>query len=466
MGGLVCIYIGLWIFWWCILLCAASQVACGSKNSLVKGACGIGLGFSCQDILTRFESVNDSDTGQETFKMQEVDLLGKIVRTLSEMICQLTQSSSELLETLSSYFPLSIYDADRCKTSELSYENSNDLEEDIWGVAGLILGLGSSVNAIYRAGANEAVLKIKDLIISWIPHVNPSYQNSSFHDERSDMVLSVGSCLALPMVVAFCQRVELVNDTELDYIVGGYMELISELVSLKKTGAFHESLLMASCTGLGSLLACILNEGVHPLEVECVKGLLELFRKSYSSPYPPLIHFGGMLGVVNALGAGAGTLVHSYPSMISLQTGHEQKVIAFSYLLDFLLLKLFCLCILTLLQQESSYIMRPLLSSPAFEPNLASLMQEIFLVAQNSDDRQQQHYAAWAISFLRHRLWSKEPKELQHIGHHLQTDADEPKSVSQSFSEDSTVMKLSLWLMQLNYSGVGPFLSSRTNSFG
>lgn len=405
------------------------EVACGSKNALVKGACGVGLGFSCQDLLTRFEAVNDSNLGQETFKMQEVDLLGKIVRALSQMICQLTQSSSDLLESLSSYFPLNTYDMGTVMTSELSSKNSDDLEEDIWGVAGLVLGLGSSVNAIYRAGAHEAVLKIKDLIISWIPHVNPSVQNSSFHDERSEIVLSVGSCLALPIVVAFCQRVELVNNSELDHIVGGYMELISELVSVKKSGTFHESLLMASCTGVGSLLACILNEGVHPLEVEFVKGLLELLRKSYSNPYPPIIHFGGMLGVVNALGAGAGTLIHSYPSMISLQTGYEQK--------------------------ESSYIMGPLLSSPACEPHLASLMQEIFLVAQNSDDHQQQQYAAWAISFLRHRLWSKEPKELQNFGHHFQTDADGSKSVSQSFSEDSTVMKLSLWLMQLNYSGPG-----------
>ena len=231
-----------------------SQVACGSKNALVKGACGVGLGFSCQDLLTRFEAVNDSNLGQETFKMQEVDLLGKIVRALSQMICQLTQSSSDLLESLSSYFPLNTYDMGTVMTSELSSKNSDDLEEDIWGVAGLVLGLGSSVNAIYRAGAHEAVLKIKDLIISWIPHVNPSVQNSSFHDERSEIVLSVGSCLALPIVVAFCQRVELVNNRDLDHIVGGYMELISELVSVKESGTFHESLLMASCTGVGKPL--------------------------------------------------------------------------------------------------------------------------------------------------------------------------------------------------------------------
>ena len=90
------------------------------------------------------------------------------------------------------------------------------------------------------------------------------------------------------------------DDNELDHLLNGYMELISELVSVKKSGSYHQSLLMASCIGAGSLLACILNEGVHLIVVECVKALLELFRKCNSDPYPPLIHLGGMLRVVNA----------------------------------------------------------------------------------------------------------------------------------------------------------------------
>ncbi|KAK9272918.1 hypothetical protein L1049_003297 [Liquidambar formosana] len=299
------------------------EVASGSKSTLVKGACGVGLGFSCEDLLTRVEASDDLD--RETYKMQELDLLGKIVRALSLMICQLTQSSYDLLQSLSAYFPLSTFDTDSEFTSELQSENRDDLEEDIWGVAGLVLGLGSSVGAIYRAGAHDAVLKIKALIISWIPYANPLVQKSGSCIERSEIILSVGSCLALPIVVAFCQRVELMEDNELDDLLNSYKELISELVSVKKSGAFHQSLLMASCIGAGSLLACILNEGVHSIQVEDVKGFLALFRKCYSNPYPPLIYVGGMLGVVNALGAGAGTLVHNFPVTSSLQTGYERK---------------------------------------------------------------------------------------------------------------------------------------------
>ncbi|KAF5961960.1 hypothetical protein HYC85_003169 [Camellia sinensis] len=403
---------------------ALIQVSSCSRSTLVKGACGVGLGFSCQDLLTWVEASDDSDLEKETCKMQEVDLLGKIIRALSQMISQFTPSSSDLLESLYVYFPLGTDDTDSYVTYESLDKDYNDLEEDIWGIAGLVLGLGSSIGAIYRSGAHDVVQKIKAFILSWIPHLNHSVQNS-FSSEGLDIVLSVGSCLALPSIVAFCQRVELMYDNELDQLVSGFRELISELVSVRKSGIFHQSLLMASCVGAGSLLACILNEGVHSLKVEVVKDLLALFRKSYSNPHPPLTHFGGMLGVVNALGAGAGTLVPNYP-LKTLRTSYDQK--------------------------DSFYIMGPLLSCPVFESQLTSLVQEMFLVAQNSDDHQLQQYAAWAVSFLRHCLWFR---ELQNTDSSLPSNAAGRKSVSQNFSKDNVVMELSLWLMHLNYPGAG-----------
>ncbi|XP_028069666.1 protein RST1 isoform X6 [Camellia sinensis] len=403
---------------------ALIQVSSCSRSTLVKGACGVGLGFSCQDLLTWVEASDDSDLEKENCKMQEVDLLGKIIRALSQMISQFTPSSSDLLESLSVYFPLGTDDTDSYVTYESLDKDYNDLEEDIWGIAGLVLGLGSSIGAIYRSGAHDVVQKIKAFILSWIPHLNHSVQNS-FSSEGLDIVLSVGSCLALPSIVAFCQRVELMYDNELDQIVSGFRELISELVSVRKSGIFHQSLLMASCVGAGSLLACILNEGVHSLKVEVVKDLLALFRKSYSNPHPSLTHFGGMLGVVNALGAGAGTLVPNYP-LKTLGTTYDQK--------------------------DSFYIMGPLLSCPVLESQLTSLVQEMFLVAQNSDDHQLQQYAAWAVSFLRHCLWFR---ELQNTDSSFPSNAAGQKSVSQNFPKDNVVMGLSSWLMHLNYPGAG-----------
>ena len=74
--------------------------------------------------------------------------------------------------------------------------------------------------------------------------------------------------------------------------------------------------------------------------------------------------------------------------------------------------------------------MCPLLSSPVLDPQLTSLIQEMFLVAQNSSDHQLQQYAAWAISFLRHRLWFREG---QNVDSSLPNDAAGQKSGSQSF---------------------------------
>lgn len=258
--------------------------------------------------------------------MSEADLVGKIIRALLLIICQITQSSSNIVESLSAYFPPSTYDIDMKMITEWSRENYDDFEEDIWGVAGIVLGLASSIGAIYRVGANDAVLKMKSLIMSWVPHVNSLVQCSDSCLEGSEMLLSVGSCLALPVVVAFCQKVELMGVDEVDHLLNNYRMLISELVSVKKSGIFHQSLLMASCIGAGSLLACILNDGVHPIEVESVKVMLELFRKCYCNPYPSLIHLGGMLGVVNSMGVNAGNLVHMHVPTTIPFSSYEHKV--------------------------------------------------------------------------------------------------------------------------------------------
>ncbi|KAI5341216.1 hypothetical protein L3X38_020490 [Prunus dulcis] len=401
------------------------EVMCSSNSTLVRGACGLALGFSCQDLLTRVDAGDNSDMDKETGKMTEADLLGMIVKALSLMIGQLTQLPSDVMESLSAYFPPNTFGIDMNITAELSHENSDDSLEDIWGVAGLVLGLASSVGALYRAGAHDAVLKIKDLIISWIPHMTTPVQGSRSFSGVSEIVLSVGSCLALPIVVEFCQRLELMDDNEVRHLVNGYRELISELLSVKKSGTCYHSLLMASCIGAGSLIACVLNGGLHSLEIEHVKGLLELFRKCYSYPYPPLVHLSGMLGVVNAMGAGAGILVDMYPPT-SMQTAYEHK--------------------------ESRYLMGPLLSSPTCEQHLTSSMQDIFLVAQNSDDHQLQQYAAWAVSFLRNHLFSK---EVCNFDNSINSDGGGSKSVSQSFADDSLVLKLSSWLMHLNSAETG-----------
>ncbi|CAI9283307.1 unnamed protein product [Lactuca saligna] len=374
---------------------ALLEVASTSKSTLVRGACGAALGYSCQDLLTRIQV--------ESGSLQETDLLGKIVRTLCRLINQYARSSSRDLQTLSECFPSNTIDPDITPTF------SDYLEEDIWGVSGLVIGLGSCIPAIYRSGRIDVVKKIKDLIISWIPlHTT---------GENLELVLSMGACLALPFVVSFSQKVELIDGAEIEYLANVYRDLINELLSTKNSGAFRQSLLMAACVGAGNFVGCVLNEGIHSLDAKCVKDLLDMFKKIYSNRQPPLMHLGAMLGVVNALGAGAGTLFLNCPLPFSPSVSEHK---------------------------ESCYMSGPLLSNTVMELHLTSLIQDIFLVGQNSDDQQLQQYAAWSVSFVRHYIWSSDL--------HNAKPNSASASPSQSFPDDSIVLKLSLWLMNLNYS--------------
>ncbi|WJX70216.1 hypothetical protein P8452_54347 [Trifolium repens] len=402
-----------------------------SKSSLVKGACGVGLGFLCQDLLTRVEVADDSTVKTETEKVPESKLLGRIVGSLATMIQQRTKCSFDVLDSLCSCFPLD-YDVN-ANISESSSEDNEESEEDIWGVAGLVLGLATSISALYRAGELEAVIKIKNLVISWLPYMNSLFQSAGLQGGKSDIVLALGSCISLPTIVTFCQRMELMDDNELDHIVLGFKEFISELISVKKSDVLHHSLLLASCVGAGTVISCILNEGVHSIKVEHVKCLLELFKKCYSNPFPFLVHLGGMLGVVTAMGAGTGILVYmNFPNYSRPST---------------------------YLKEDSSTVVGPLLSSSVIEPYLTSLVQEMFLVAQNSDNHQLQQFASWVLAFLRHHIWSK---ELLGVDGDSNVGETNSKPVSHNFPDDSVVLNLSLWLMEFKYTEPGSSVHAGT----
>ncbi|GJZ63763.1 hypothetical protein Tco_0620184 [Tanacetum coccineum] len=46
-----------------------------------------------------------------------------------------------------------------------------------------------------------------------------------------------------------------------------------------------------------------------------------------------------------------------------------------------------------------------LFSNVVMELNLTSLVQDFFLVTRSSNDHQLQHYATWAVLFIRHYIW-------------------------------------------------------------
>jgi len=298
-------------------------VACGSRNSLIKGVSGLGLGYSCQDLLTRVAGAENA-SDHCSFTLQEKALLGKIIRILSLTLFQLTEISSDTLESLSQYMPPGVDDCYTGMTFESMLKSSDDAVEDLWGIAGLVLGLGTSVTALFRAGSYDAMGNIKLLCTSSIAEAA-----SLVPDSRSESVhikLSIGSCLVLPTVSSFCRRVEMMHDTELDDLLSSYEDLISKLLQYRTPSICFQNLLMAACIGAGSLLAFILDEGVLSLDVQRVKGLLESFKSIYTSPNPHFVHLGGLVGVASAMGADAGSLIHRYNSMTPQAVGHKKVI--------------------------------------------------------------------------------------------------------------------------------------------
>jgi antibiotic biosynthesis monooxygenase (ABM) superfamily enzyme len=93
----------------------------------------------------------------------------------------------------------------------------------------------------------------------------------------------------------------------------------------------------------------------------------------------------------------------------------------------------------------------PVLTSPAGEILSTAMVQEIFLLAKDAEDNRLRNYAAWAISFLR-SSWLLKNQTLR------DEDSSQRNSIgfsqSTSFSAESLVWNLSLWLRDLNFEKV------------
>lgn len=88
----------------------------------------------------------------------------------------------------------------------------------------------------------------------------------------------------------------------------------------------------------------------------------------------------------------------------------------------------------------------PLLASSVGETLSTSMVQEIYLLAKDAEDKHIQDYAAWAISFLRSRWLAKDLIPYNDNGPNRSSGDHGQAS---SFSEQSLVWNLSHWLSDL-----------------
>ncbi|KAJ3694479.1 hypothetical protein LUZ60_009959 [Juncus effusus] len=349
---------------------ALHEVICKSESDFVRGACGAGLGFASKSLFKSSQEINS------TSKSEETKLLETILTTLSALISKQCPSTSNSLNSLTNQVH---------SKNKVLLEAPEISDEDPWGTAGLVLGLGNSVFALYRSGSHDSVITIKNLLMKWI--------EDKVFDEMSDIKLLMGSCLALPIVISFSQRVDLSTNDDLDLLLESYNSLICEIINVNKSGVIYSDLLMAACVGAGQLISSVLNDGVYDLKLDGVTSLLETIKSVYdnkNSNYSYSVYLGGLFGVVNAFGASAG--------YINLQ------------------------------KEKTSIIKGPLLSDPTFE----SIIQEMFVLAKESKDLQRRQFCAWALAFLRNQF--------------LKETSDKNSSLNQNLSEETLVWDLSSYL--------------------
>ncbi|XP_020572456.1 protein RST1 isoform X2 [Phalaenopsis equestris] len=385
--------------------------AFNSKSQLVMGACGLALGFACQGLLSSVEV--DSN------RLIEENLLRDVIKNLIMVLSELCPHASDSLQNLIEYFLLDGHDSVEA-SSLLPQWKLDSFEEEPWGVAGIVLGLGICVVAMHRLGLNDAILIMKDILLSWIPSLESSKKSSLIFNELTDISLAVGACLAIPIVVAFCQNVDLMIG-KINTILIRYVSLVSELLNSKESGIHYQNLRMASCVGVGSFVSCILNYGVHSIRYDDIKILLEDLRNGYTASHPPIVQLGAMIGVVNAFGAAAGDLTDKHLQDSFLPVSLDRK--------------------------GSDFVRGPIILSPTCENLSTSFVQELFFVAKESKDQQIRKHAAWAVAFLRQKWCSKTFQEIE-----CSKGIPMPSALqSQSVPEDSIVWKLCSWLSNINF---------------
>lgn len=92
------------------------------------------------------------------------------------------------------------------------------------------------------------------------------------------------------------------------------------------------------------------------------------------------------------------------------------------------------------------FISGPVLSSPSCEKITTSIIQEMFLLAKDSNDQQIKSYAAWALSFLRYQWWSSESQNFVSSENKLISH----NSLAQTFDEKSLGWTICMWLRDIN----------------
>ncbi|KAG6543981.1 hypothetical protein Mapa_014605 [Marchantia paleacea] len=293
------------------------KYAGASDRGIVRGACGLALGFICQDLL-RGESSSKSLAGLAGVSRQrEMEALVQIVLSLVQLTSETCTLAGPSLSKFLGLLRSEVIAKERLTKTFIPEEGPKLEEDDFWAVVGLVWGLGSSVTGLEQLCCPVLVSSLTELIVSWISisATEKSEEMGSIQglEQRnvSESFLAAGACLALPTCLNVSSRLEILTEN-VDSILQKVQSLI-QLATKPENSASLESwpstLFAALYIGAGNAFAACLQDGSHSLRLESLESLVSCLQEGVNEPkFGNLAQLGAAIGISNVLGGGAALL--------------------------------------------------------------------------------------------------------------------------------------------------------------
>ncbi|BFI25408.1 hypothetical protein MPTK2_1g20850 [Marchantia polymorpha subsp. ruderalis] len=424
------------------------KYAGASDRGIVRGACGLALGFICQGLL-RGENGSKSLAGLAGVSRQrEMEALVQIVLSL----VQLTSETCPLAEpSLSNFLGLlrSEVIAKERLTKTFTPEEGPKLEEDdFWAVVGLVWGLGSSVTGLEQLCCPLLVSSLTEVIISWISicATEKSEEMGSIQglEQRnvSKSFLAAGACLALPTCLNVSSRLEILTE-KVDSILQKIQSLI-QVATKPENSAILESwpspLFAALYIGAGNAFATCLQDGSHSLRLESLESLVSCLQEGVKEPkFGSLAQLGATIGISNVLGGGVALLKarsnrmqdSHFPSKLQVGGAHQLM------------------------------ISRPLLHEASCEDYVSSVIKNLLDISKHEQDSRLRSHAGWALAFTHNSFNGGYENQASQssISNELSSQSAYHMRSLQDFPEDSTLRQICSKLIDYNPANVSVSMS-------
>lgn len=394
----------------CLIECLSK-----SDRDIVRGACGMALGFLCQNLVSQDGKCEPGADLAGTVQERELSIHAFVFENILNLLSIWCPETFEVLQKIGRHTLESSGNKLKNLCSPQIKSSSESGKECIWTVAGLAMAIGSSVVALERIGAPKSISHVTEFLIQGI---------HTFHsgpDKDCFFSLAIGSFISLPTCIETCLRLGILRE-EVDTLLQNEKDF---LVLCKSDKYFPAELRMAACIGSGNLLATLLHHGTHKLTLEDIHSIIESLKSVALGKNCALSSLGGFIGLANALGAGTALVVpprqhrlDMLKTMPSMDGG-----------------------------MEASTVCTPLLYESSCQGLVQNLVQDLLRSSLQASDASSMSSACWALALIR-KAFIKE-NDAEHKEYGDVSSSIHTKISLTSLPKESSLYILCSWLLDI-----------------